>query len=240
MKTRKVTAFVALTLAAALAFTGCGAAQSNTTDTPTITAVEIVSDDSDTAKTVTTVDSVYDLDISDRDDSGDYDAASAVTLDPSGDLTITAAGTYLLTGTYSGTIVVAPPEDAKVQLVLSDATIAVSDGPAIYVQSADKVFLTAADGTTNAISDGSSYTYTDGDTDVDAAVFSKADLTVNGSGKLTITGSAKHAVVSKDDLVITADNLTVTAANVALNGKDSVKIVNATVTATAGSDAIRV
>ena len=99
MKHRKITAFVALTLAAALAFTGCGAAQSNTTDTQTITAVEIVSDDSDTAKTVTTVDSVYDLDISDRDDSGDYDAASAVTLDPNGDLTITAAGTYILSGT---------------------------------------------------------------------------------------------------------------------------------------------
>ena len=107
------------------------------------------------------------------------------------------------------------------------------------MRSADKVFLTAAAGTENTISDGADYVYADGDTDVDAAVFSKDDLTLNGSGTLTVSDNCKHAVVSKDDLVVTAENLSVNAANVGLCGKDSVRLSGAAVSITAGSDGIR-
>jgi hypothetical protein len=136
-------------------------------------------------------------------------------------------------------IVVEAGAEDKVQLVLENALISNENGPAIYVKSADKVFLTAAEGTVNEISDGAAYTLTDDDTTLDAAVFSKADLTVNGSGKLTVSGSCKHALVSKDDLVVTAKDLSVTAQNVGLNGKDSVKLSGAAVSITAGSDGIR-
>ncbi len=181
-----------------------------------------------------------DVSVSQRDASGEYDASQAVTLSPGGDLTITEAGVYILSGSYENAmIVVDAGEEDKVQLVLSNAVITNENGPAIYVRSADKVFLTAAEGTVNTVSDGSDYSLSDGETALDAAVFSKADLTINGAGKLTINGNAKHAVVSKDDLVVTAKDLTVNAANVGLGGKDSVTVSGAAVSIKAGSDGIR-
>ena len=135
--------------------------------------------------------SASDAAVSKRDASGEYDASEAVTLAPDGDLTITKAGTYILSGEYKGMIVVEAGEEDKVQLVLENATITNENGPAIYVRSADKVFLTAAEGTVNTISDGSDYTLTDGDATLDAAVFSRDDLTINGAGSLTINGNYK-------------------------------------------------
>ncbi len=177
--------------------------------------------------------------VSERDASGDYDAAEAVTLSPEDDLTITEAGVYILSGSYEKMIVVDAGEEAKVQLVLKNATLTNGNGPAVYVRSADKVFLTAAEGTVSTISDGSNYTFTDEETTPDAAVFSRDDLTINGAGKLTITGNYKHAVVSKDDLVVTAKNLTVSAASTGLNGKESVALSDASVVINAGNNGIR-
>ena len=178
--------------------------------------------------------------VTERDASGTYDAAQAVPLSPQDDLTITEAGVYLLSGSYEDSmIVIDAGDEAKVQLVLANASISGRNGPAIYVRSADKVFLTADEGTVNTVSDSASYTFDEEDTTPDAAVFSKADLTINGSGRLTVSGNYKHAVVSKDNLVITAKDLTVNAENVGLNGKDSVILSEATVSITAGSDGIR-
>jgi hypothetical protein len=226
-----------ITLVSALAlFTlvGCAAA-------PASSAENLSAAYSSTGTVLTAALSASDLDttVSNRDASGEYDASEAVALSPDGDLTITEAGTYILSGDYEGMIVVEVGEEDKVQLVLANATITNENGPAVYVRSADKVFLTAAEGTVNTISDGSDYTLTDDDTTLDAAVFSRDDLTINGSGKLTINGNYKHAVVSKDDLVITAKDLTVNAQNVGLSGKDSVRLSEATVSITAGSDGVR-
>ncbi len=226
-----------ITLVSALAlFTlvGCAAA-------PASSAENLSAAYSSTGTVLTAALSASDLDttVSNRDASGEYDASEAVALSPDGDLTITEAGTYILSGDYEGMIVVEVGEADKVQLVLANATITNENGPAVYVRSADKVFLTAAEGTVNVISDGSDYTLTDDDTTLDAAVFSRDDLTINGAGKLTIYGNYKHAVVSKDDLVITAKDLSVSAQNVGLNGKDSVRLSEASVSITAGSDGIR-
>ena len=177
--------------------------------------------------------------VSDRDASGEYDASAAVTLAPGDDLTISEAGIYILSGSYENQMLtVQAGDEDKVQIVLNNAQIANADGPAILVRSADKVFLTAAAGSENSISDGSGYTLNEGDTAVDAAVFSKADLTVNGSGSLSITGNTKHAVVSKDDLVVTAKNLIVSSAASALTGKDAVTLLDASVSIQAGTDGI--
>ena len=177
--------------------------------------------------------------VSDRDASGEYDANAAVTLAPGGDLTITAAGVYILSGSYENQMItVRAGEEDKVQIVLNNAQITNADGPAILVGSADKVFLTAAEGSENSIADGAGYTLSEGDTSVDAAVFSKADLTINGSGSLSITGNNKHAVASKDDLVVTAKNLTVSSAASALTGKEAVTLSDATVSIQAGTDGI--
>jgi hypothetical protein len=61
-------------------------------------------------------------------------------------------------------------------------------------------------------------------------IFSKADLTINGTGTLNITTTSNHGIISKDDLVITGGTLNITSANDALNGKNSVKIKDGTIT----------
>ena len=169
----------------------------------------------------------------------EYDASQAVTLSPKDALTVTKAGVYLLSGSYEGMLVIDAGKDDTVQLVLQNAQLHNENGPAIYVRKAGQVLLTAASGSENTISDGADYTLSDGDTSLDAAVFSKDDLTISGAGKLSIDGNSKHAVVSKDDLAVTATALTVKAANVGLSGKDSVTLDRAAVSVTAGSDGIR-
>ena len=242
----KKTTIVSLALTLALLLlVGCGFSAVTEAEGPGGTRPDFVSGatpDADAPDTVTAEPLAaveVDSSVSKRDASGEFDAAGATALSPDGELTITEEGVYLLSGSYEGMIVVDAGDEAKVQLVLQNAALVNEDGPAIYVRSADKVFLTAAEGTVNTISDGTDYALTDGDTTLDAAVFSRDDLTINGAGKLTINGNYKHAVVSKDDLVVTASALSIKAENVGLNGKDSVKLSGATVVITAGSDGIR-
>ena len=61
-------------------------------------------------------------------------------------VTITTEGTYILSGTLTGQIVVAADDAARIQIVLNGVTITNAGSAAIYVKSADKVFITLADG----------------------------------------------------------------------------------------------
>lgn len=180
-------------------------------------------------------------DYSDRDLTGkEYDDKYTVTLG-SGDVTITEAGTYTLSGTLAdGQIVVdADSDNDKIQLILNGVSVTNSDGPAIYVKSADKVFLTLAEGTVNTLSDGADYHVEGDENNPNACVFSQCDLTINGAGTLVINGSYGHGVHTKDDLTVTSGTITVTAVNDGLKGKDSVSIAGGTITITAGGDGIQ-
>lgn len=259
---KRYTGLAALLLTGSLLLTACGGgdiaaensekAENTTTHAMEDATTPAVENNTVQITTFTADDSGYEFSGRDLDPSHDQVNATVVlsdggtTVNGSGvtvdgdDVTITAAGTYVLSGTLTdGSITVAAGEEDKVQLVLTGVSVTNSDGPALYVQSGDKVFLTLAAGTDNSFSDGGGYTATDGDTDLDAAVFSRSDLTINGGGSLTVTGSNKHGIVSKDDLVITGGTITVTAQNVALGGKDCVKIAAATLDLTAGTDGIR-
>lgn len=152
---------------------------------------------------------------------------------------ISSGGTYTLTGEINDIMVTVDADNADVNLILDGATINNSNGPAIYIRSADNVTLTLAEGSTNTLSDGYTYSITDSDSTLDAAIFSKADLTINGTGTLNLTGNYKHGIVSKDDLIISSGTLNITAEKVGLNGKDCVKINSGNMTISAGSDGIR-
>ena len=190
----------------------------------------------------------------DSDQDASYDEASAtritlsdegIAIDGTGAtadgsvLTISAEGTYILSGALSnGRIVVSCTDGEKVQLVLSGVDIHCEDYAALYVEEADKVFVTLAEGTENTLSDGAEYALEDGD-NVDATVFSRADITFNGAGTLAVTGNYNHAIVSKDDLAVTGGTYTITAVGHGLNGKDCVKISGGTFSIDAGSDGIQ-
>ncbi|PZL76229.1 hypothetical protein CI088_03360 [Enterococcus plantarum] len=143
-------------------------------------------------------------------------------------ISITAGGTYILSGNYKGQLKVSANEET-VHLVMNNVSISNESSSAIYVEQAKKVITTLVEGSKNSLSDGSDYTFASADeTEPDATFFSKDDLTINGSGTLDVTGNYSNGIRSKDDLVITNGVLNITAKNNAIKGKDSVSIANGT------------
>lgn len=155
-----------------------------------------------------------------------------------GTVSITAEGTYLLTGTLdSGMVIVNVSEAEKVQLVLDNVCITSPTSAAIYIPSADKVFITTAADSVNVLKNGGAYEAID-DNNIDGVIFSKSDLTLNGAGTLEIAADTGHGVVTKDDLTITSGNYVVSVAGHGLSGKDSVAIAGGTFNLTTGKDGI--
>lgn len=250
----RATLGVTLVLTLGAGFVGCSGGSSSTSSL-TGSALSSSTTEAATSTGTSSIDvSAMDLEYSDRDLDASYDASSATTITLSNNsatvsgsgaeadgsvVTITAAGTYVVSGTLAdGQLVVNTDDSSKVQIVLDNANVTCSDAPAIYVENADKVFITLAEGTTNSVADGSSYA----DTAEDApcgAIYSTADLTLNGSGSLEVSGNYQDAVVSKDSLVVTGGTYDITATDDALRGKDCVKVCAGTFQIDAGGDAIK-
>lgn len=225
----KKTVIPVLILCACLLLSSCGKKNtaSGTNNINNMSAVTEISTDD------------MDFEFSNKDTTYDYDESEAKTIaDSEKVVKITAEGTYVVSGEHES-ITVSAPDTAKVRIILKNATVSNTSGPAIYIEKADKVFITAYKNTTNTLSDGASYTGDFKDTNIDGAIFSKTDLTLNGEGTLNITGNCKCGAVSKDDLIICGLNLTVKSTGCALEGKDCVKIKDAAITVSSGGDGIR-
>lgn len=252
---KKKIMMIALTGGLILGVTACngvGAANSGTATTKTVTTVTSDTDSTGSGNSTnssagstassgtTTIGTVKTDMFTDRDKDASYDEASATKVNLSeikdSTYTITKEGTYILSGTYSGQIVVNVADTAKVQLVLDGVTITNESSAAIYVKEADKVFVTLKDGTTSTLTTSGSFVATD-DNNVDGVIFSKGDLTINGSGSLKISSTA-HGIVGKDDVVITGGNIDITSAKKGISGKDSVRIADGTINFTTGTDGI--
>ena len=184
--------------------------------------------------------SSMDFSFTDNDLDPSYDKNSAEKIDISAVHTITKGGTYILSGKLTDeTFIVEVSKDEKVKLVFDNVSITNSKGPALLIKSAKKVFIILEDNTENTLSDGNYYSLTENGSSVDATIFSKEKLTINGNGKLTVTGNYKHAIVSKDDIVVADGILNITSKGVGILGKDSVKFASPAVEINAGTDAIR-
>ena len=172
-------------------------------------------------------------------EEGAVTAGEGVTIDGT-TATITAAGTYLVSGSCgNGRIVVDAGKKTEVRLVLNGVDLTCADNAPVYAASGSKLIITLADGTDNKLTDGSEYVLSDSESNVDAALFSKADLTINGSGSLTVKANCKHGIVSKDALVIAGGKITVDSVSTAVTGKDSVKILDGELDITAGTNGIK-
>ena len=181
-----------------------------------------------------------DFSFTDNDLDASYDKNSAKKIDVSETHTITKGGTYILSGNLTDkAFSVEVSKEEKVRLVLNNVSVNNSTGPALLIKSAKKVFLILEDNTENTFSDASNYNLTEDGSSVDAAIFSKEKLTINGNGKLTVNGNYKHAIVSKDDVVVASGTLDITSKGVGILGKDSVKFANPDIKINAGTDAIR-
>ncbi len=175
-----------------------------------------------------------------RDSSTDYDEAAAQYIDldaQTGDITLTEAGDYVLSGTLSdGSVIINAPEDAKLHLILNGAHIASQSAAALYVISADKVFVTLTDGSENGIS-AAGDSAEDDYANVDAAIFARCDISFNGSGSLSVSSAKGRGIVSKDDLVFTGGSYMIQAANHGISGKDSIRIADGSFDLSSGNDA---
>ncbi|MBL8057709.1 MAG: carbohydrate-binding domain-containing protein [Anaerolineales bacterium] len=174
--------------------------------------------------------------------NGDSITASGagVTVDGSR-ATITAPGTYRLSGTLAdGQIVVDTAAQGVVQVILDGVDIHNSTSAAIYVADAEKVVILLADGSQNALSDGAAYVFADpAEDEPNAALFSTSDLTLAGAGALTVTGNYADGITSKDGLIIAGGSLTVTAADDGLRGKDYLVVEAGTLTVNAQGDGLK-
>ena len=193
---------------------------------------------------------------SDADKTGAYDASAATTITASGGsaevsgadagnvtvdggtVTITGSGTYVVSGTLDGQVVV-NAEKADVRLVLAGASITNTGGPAIDIQDAGSAVMVLAEGTTNTLADGSAYADTSEDA-ATAALFSSDTLTITGTGSLNVTGSYNDGISSKNGLVITGEpTITVDAVDDGVRGKDYLLVSSGSLTVSAGGDGLK-
>ena len=161
-----------------------------------------------------------------------------------GDVRITQAGTYTVTGTSSSGRVVVDADDAdEVILVLAGCDLTYAEDEVIYVKNAGSAAVVLAEGTENVLTSGVEPETTDDDTEDDeasgAALRAKCDLTVSGAGTLAVYGYINNGVAATGDLVLESGDITVTAVNDGLKSKSDVTIAGGTLKITAGHDGIQ-
>jgi hypothetical protein len=240
-------------LVASFTLVACSVATTATTTTATSSSTTLAS--SATAALADNVKSHA------EDGDTDYDAADAATITlvdgasksssadgvtiDGGTITITAPGTYVLSGTLTnGQVVVNSDAEGKVRIVLDNASITNTAGSAVVITAADEAVVVLADGSTNSVTDGAGYD-TSADDAPNAALFSMADLTIGGTGSLTVTGNTDDGIASKDGLVIKGGTVTVTAADDGLKSDNEaddtvgyVLVQGGTVEVSAGDDGV--
>jgi hypothetical protein len=208
--------------AAALLLAGCGASVAS--DTTAGTSGTSSSTSAVTTSDATTVDEALadDVAVETGDTSYDEADATAVALSGSGaeadsdavsssdgTVTISAAGTYVLSGELTGQVVVDSAGADVVRLVLDKAAITSETSAAIGVVDAGSVVVVLADGSDNTLADATTYADTSEDAPT-GALWSTADLTIGGSGSLTVTGNSNNGIVGKDGVVIAGGTIDVT------------------------------
>lgn len=149
---------------------------------------------------------------------------------------ITKGGTFLLSGSYNGQLIVSAPKADKVVLMLNGVSIHNENGPALFCDSSSTTVLTSVKNTENSLSDGSSHALTDNN----ACIYADDDITFNGEGKITVNGNYKNGIYSKNDVKITSGTVTIKAATNGIKCKDKCFIKGGTLNVIAGNDGIKV
>ena len=155
-------------------------------------------------------------------------------------VTISAAGTYRISGSLSdGQVIVDAGDEAVVQLILDNADITNADGAAIAVMSAETAIVILADGSVNTLADGATYVFAEGEDEPNATLYSTSDLTITGEGALYVQASYNDGIASKDGLVIDSGDITVEAIDDGIRGKDYVVVSDGTLDITQEATASR-
>ena len=208
-----------------------------TSDTSTTTNTSSTSNSSSKTKTTSTeITGNYTAKISLSDLSS---SGSGVTISDN-TITITAGGTYYLTGTSEDANIVVNAQGEDVILVLDNVNLTSKTTSCINVIKAESVTIYLKEESKNTLTDTSSYTVFTSETndEPDATIYSKADLIFDGEGLLTINANYDKAIHGKDSLQILNGTYVITSKDDAIKGKDYVYIKDGTFTITAGGDGI--
>lgn len=263
LSTKKHTLRFAVILSA-LILAGCASTQSTTSSTSAFSASSTVStvstseesgaDETDSTGGAMngTIGSVIEANLSfkNKDFYIDYSTEDTVKIDLSAPkeadgvkvsgstVTITEAGTYVLSGTLTdGQVIIDAGDEDDVRLVLENASITCTTTAPIYAKNADKVIISLPENTESTVTD--TVTGTDGNDELTAAIFAKCDLSVNGTGTLNVNANANDGITSEDKLKITGGVLNITSADDGLVGKDAVLMKDGAVHITASGDGIK-
>ena len=226
---------IGLSLALMMSLAACGGStdqESTGGQSPAQTADQNTNQNSSASDSSATADAVTDDSIHAAEATGAFSLTSEDgTFTQSGSIyTITAAGTYVLSGALNGQILVDAGDDDEVVLELSGVTISYDQDSPIKCLNADKVEISAKADTENVIKDTRS-TKTVSSGGGNGAIYAKTDLKLKGSGVLVVTAGYNNGVETTKDLTIQKLSLKVTAYNNAIKGGDSVTVKSGAVVA---------
>lgn len=161
--------------------------------------------------------------------------AKKITLEDSKDVTIDAAGTYVITGSAkNSTVIVNASADAEVHLVFDNVSITNTNKPAVYTVNAKNVYVTTTQNSTNKLTVTGEFTEDNGD-DIDAVIFAKTNITLNGLGTLNIDSSA-NGVASNNDLKVTGGTYNVNTTKHGFKALNSIRVTDGTFNINATKD----
>ena len=149
-------------------------------------------------------------------------------------LTISQAGTYVLTGSGKNIkLVVEAADTDQVHLVFQNLTLE-GEGSLLQINKAQEVVISLAEGSQNALTESQA----SDDEKVKATIHSQVPLTLNGTGNLTLTALTKNALEVEDDLKVLGGTYTVKAANHGFKAEGALAIEAATLSIEAGKDGL--
>ena len=149
-------------------------------------------------------------------------------------LTISQAGTYVLTGSSKNIkLVVEAADTDQVHLVFQNLILE-GEGSLLKINKAQEVVISLAEGSQNALTESQA----SDDEKVKATIHSQVPLTLNGTGNLTLTALTKNALEVEDDLKVLGGTYTVKAANHGFKAEGALDIEVATLTVEAGKDGL--
>ena len=150
-----------------------------------------------------------------------------------GTITISAGGSYQISGELTDGQIVVNTDKKKVKLLLDNAKIKNKSGAAICCLNAKKTTIKTLPDTVNYLEDG-------GDHDEDKGViFSEDTVQLSGEGTLNIKANYAHGVQSDDDIRVNGGKINITAVKSCLHSNDGIEINGGTLFCDGGTNGIK-
>ncbi|MBR5371081.1 MAG: carbohydrate-binding domain-containing protein [Oscillospiraceae bacterium] len=133
-------------------------------------------------------------------------------------ITISAGGSYEISGTLDDGQIVVQTDKKKVKLLLNNAKITNKSGAAISCLKAKKMTIKTLADTTSYLEDGGTHDEDKG------VIFSENTVQLSGEGTLNIKANFAHGVQSDDDIRVNSGRVNITATKSCLHSNDGIEI----------------